>query len=125
MARHPSSSLTDGEARVMNALWGLDEGGSVADVTAAIEPKHAVKYSTVQTMLRILESKGYVTHDKNGRAFIYRPLVDKQQARRKALRHLVSRLFDGSSNLLVLNVLEDTRIPQDELDRLKRLLESR
>ena len=108
----------------MNALWGLDDGGSVADVTAAIEPTHTVKYSTVQTMLRILESKGYVTHDKNGRAFIYRAVVDKKQARRKALRHLVSRLFDGSSNLLVLNVLEDKRIPQDELERLKRLLEA-
>lgn len=109
----------------MNALWSLGDAGSVADVTAALEPKHAVKYSTVQTMLRILESKGYVTHEKNGRAFIYRPLVDKKQARRKALRHLVSRLFDGSSNLLVLNVLEDKRIPQDELERVKRLLDTR
>jgi BlaI family transcriptional regulator, penicillinase repressor len=123
MARHASSSLTDAEARVMTALWGLGQG-TVADVTAALDAKYAVKYSTVQTMLRILEAKEYVTHGKQGRAFIYRPLVDKKQARRKALRHLVTRLFDGSPSLLVLNVLEDKRIPREEIERLRRLLES-
>jgi BlaI family penicillinase repressor len=123
MARHPSSSLTDAEARVMTALWALGQG-TVADVTAALDAEYAVKYSTVQTMLRILEAKEYVTHAKQGRAFIYRPLVDKKQARRKALRHLVTRLFDGSPSLLVLNVLEDKRIPREEIERLKRLLES-
>jgi len=123
MARHPSASLTDAEARVMTALWRLGEG-TVADVAAAMAARHAVKYSTVQTMLRILETKGYVAHDKNGRAFLYRPLVDKNQARRNALGHLVSRLFDGSSSLLVLNILEDKRIPQAEIERLKRMLDS-
>ena len=64
-------------------------------------------YSTVQTILRILETKGYVTHDKVARAFVYEPVVDERQARRRALRHLVRRLFEGSPSLLVLNVLED------------------
>ena len=54
--------------------------------------------------------KGYVAHRKAGRAFIYRPVVDQKQARRKALRHLVARLFDNSPSLLVLNVLEDKQI---------------
>ena len=60
-------------------------------------------------MLRILESKGYVTHEKTGRAFTYRALIDQKQARRKALSHLVSGLFNNSPSLLVLNVLEDER----------------
>jgi predicted transcriptional regulator len=83
----------------------------------------AATYSTVQTILRILETKGYVTHEKVARAFVYRALIDKRQARRRALRHLVSRLFEGSPALLVLNVLEDDGIDPVERQQLRRLIE--
>jgi len=83
----------------------------------------AVTYSTVQTMLRILETKGYVTHDKIARAFVYQPVVDERQARRRALRHLVKRLFEGSPSLLVLNVLEDEGLDPAERERLRQLIE--
>jgi predicted transcriptional regulator len=117
MARRPSTTLTDGEARLMQILW--DKGAAtVAEVAAHTKSN----YSTVQTMLRILETKGYVTHEKSGRAFSYRPIVDQKQARRRALRHLVSGLFNNSPSLLVLNVLEDERIDPGELDRLKQLI---
>jgi predicted transcriptional regulator len=122
MARRTSPTLTDGEARLMTVLWERDRA-SVADVVAALRRKKAVNYSTVQTMLRILETKGYVTHEKEGRAFIYRPLIDQKQARRRALSHLVSRLFNNSPGLLVLNVLEDEQLNPRELDRLKKLLD--
>jgi BlaI family transcriptional regulator, penicillinase repressor len=121
MPRRPSPSLTDAEARLMTVLWEKQRG-TVADVVAGLG-KRAVNYSTVQTLLRILETKGYVTHDKEGRAFVYRPLVDKRQARRRALSHLVSRLFENSPSLLVLNVLEDKHIEPKELERLKKLLD--
>ena len=122
MPRRPSRSLTDAEARVMAVLWE-SQRASVADVVRALSRRRVVSYSTVQTILRILETKGYVAHDKVARAFIYRPLVDERQARRRALRHLASRLFKGSSSLLVLNVLEDERIDPDELRQLKKLIE--
>lgn len=124
MARRQSPTLTDAEARLMTALWSLGEG-SVADVAAAVRSKRPLNYSTVQTILRILEVKGYVSHRKSGRAFIYRPEIDQKQARRKALHHLVSRLFEDSPSLLVLNVLEDKGIEGRELARLKKLLETR
>jgi predicted transcriptional regulator len=73
-------------------------------------------------MLRILETKAYVTHDKVARAFVYRPVVDERQARRRALRHLVGRLFEGSPSLLVLNVLEDEDIDPAERERLRKLV---
>ena len=123
MPRRPSRSLTDAEARVMAVLWDSHKA-SVADVVRVLSRRRAVSYSTVQTILRILETKGYVAHDKVARAFIYRPLVDERQARRRALRHLVSRLFKGSTSLLVLNVLEDERIDPDELRQLKKLIEN-
>ena len=122
MPRPRSPALTDAEARVMAVVWQKGRA-SVAEVVAVVRKKRRVTYSTVQTILRILEDKGYVSHDKEGRAFIYRPRVDERQARRRALRHLVARLFDGSPSLLVLNVLEDEDIDRDELIRLKKLIE--
>ncbi len=122
MARPQSPTLTDAEARVMSVLWQRHTA-SVADVVVALKRKHAVSYSTVQTILRILEEKGYVTHEKVARAFIYRPRVDERQARRRAIRHLMTRLFNGSPSLLVLNVLEDDQIEAEELNRLKKLVE--
>src|SRR5919109_2643757 len=121
MPRRRSPALTDAEARVMSVLWQR-QTARVADVVAALKKKRAVSYSTVQTILRILENKGYVAHEKVARAFIYRPLVDQRQARRRALRHLVRRLFEGSPSLLVLNVLEDEEIDPAEREQLRKLI---
>jgi predicted transcriptional regulator len=122
MARRRSAALTDAEAEVMAVLWRLRRA-SVSDVVAAMKKTRAVTYSTVQTILRILETKGYVTHGKVARAFVYAPVVDERQARRRALRHLVRRLFEGSPSLLVLNVLEDDEIDPAERERLRKLIE--
>ena len=122
MARKQSPALTDVEAQVMAVLWRLNTA-SVGDVVTTMNETRAVTYSTVQTMLRILETKGYVTHDKVARAFVYRAVIDERQARRRALRHLVGRLFEGSHSLLVLNVLEDDEIAPAERNRLRKLIE--
>ena len=122
MARQPSPTLTDGEARLMTVLWELNHA-TVAQVVRALGPRRIVNHSTVQTMLRILETKGYVAHRKSGRAFVYRPVLDQKHARRKALTHLVQRLFNNSPSLLVLNVLEDERIDPSEIERLRKLLD--
>jgi BlaI family penicillinase repressor len=121
MPRQRSPALTDAEARVMSVLW-QQQSATVGDVVSGLRTKHAVSYSTVQTILRILEAKGYVTHEKVARAFVYRPVVDERQARRRALKHLVARLFNGSPGLLVLNVLEDEQIDPAELSQLKKLI---
>ena len=122
MARKQSPALTDAESQVMAVLWRSSHA-SVGEVVNVLNKKRSVTYSTVQTILRILEAKGYVAHEKVARAFVYRPVVDEQQARRRALRHLVSRLFEGSPTLLVLNVLEDEEIDPVERERLKKLIE--
>jgi BlaI family transcriptional regulator, penicillinase repressor len=121
MARKRSPTLTDAESRVMSVVWQR-ETATVGDVVAALTQDRVVTYSTVQTILRILETKGYVTHEKVARAFVYRPAVDERQARQRALKHLVARLFNGSPSLLVLNVLEDEAIDRTELRRLKKLI---
>lgn len=121
MARKKSPALTDAEAEVMAVLWRLQRA-SVSEVVTGVKKARAVTYSTVQTILRILEAKGYVTHAKVARAFVYEPVVDERQARRRALRHLVGRLFDGSPSLLVMNVLEDEEIDAAEREQLKKLI---
>lgn len=125
MARKPAQALTDGEARIMSVLWRRAEAATtVADVVNALkETDQPITYSTAQTMLRILEGKGYVAHDKVVRAFVYRPVIDASQARRRAWRHLVTRLFDGSPSQLVLNMLDDDAIDPAELQQLKKLIE--
>jgi BlaI family penicillinase repressor len=122
MARKASAALTDGETRVMAVLWRL-KTATVAEVLAGLKVQYALTYSTVQTTLRILEQKGYVAHEKVSRAFVFRPLVDERQARRRALQHLITRLFNGSPSLLVSNVLDDDDIDPAELQRLKKMIE--
>lgn len=106
----------------MSVLWQR-RTATVGDVVTDLHRGHGgPTYSTVQTILRILETKGYVTHDKVARAFVYRPVIDERQARRRALKHLVTRLFNGSPSLLISNVLEDEDIDPAELQQLKNLI---
>lgn len=118
MPRPKSPTLTEGELRLMQILW--DKGsGTVSDVAAALPRRRGLAYNTVLTTLRILEAKGYVGRRKDGRAHVYSPLVDRASARKSALRHLVSRFFDDSPELLVLNLLDDEKVDPEELSRLK------
>lgn len=121
MARRRSPALTDAEAKVMSVVWQR-QTATVGDVVATLRRGRGATYSTVQTILRILETKGYVTHDKVARAFVYRPVVDEHQARRRALKHLLTRLFNGSPSLLISNVLEDEDIDPAELEQMKSLI---
>jgi BlaI family transcriptional regulator, penicillinase repressor len=125
MARKPSPALTDAEARIMAVLWRAGTA-TVADVVSGLrgtKRRSAVSYSTIQTILRILENKGYVAHEKVARAFVYHPVVDERQARNRALKHLINRMFNGSPSLLVLNVLDDEEIDPAELRVVKKLIE--
>lgn len=122
MARRKSPTLTDGELRLMQVIWGR-ESATVSDVVHALAGPDAPAYSTVLTMLRILEQKGYLRHEKEGRAFVYHPVIGKNDARRSAIRHLMSRLFDNSPESLVLNLIENEDLDSEDLDRIKKLIE--
>jgi len=123
LARKRSPNLTEAELRLMDVLW---ERGSatVADVAEALPKELGLAYNTVLTTMRILEDKGYLAHSKSdeGRAFVYRPLVGRQEAGRNAVRYLVSRFFRNSPELLVLNLLEDEELSEPELRRIRQML---
>ena len=124
MPRRTSETLTEAELRIMQVLWQKGEG-TVQQILDGLPPEPALAYNTVLTTIRILEKKGYVGHDKDGRAHIFRPLVERDEASRSEIRHLVSRFFRNSHEDLVLNILEDRGIAPDELERLRKMLETK
>jgi predicted transcriptional regulator len=120
MPRKQSPTLTEAELPIMDVLW--EKGSAVVTDVVACLSGSLVAYNTVLTTLRILERKGYVRHTKEGRAFVYHPVVERGEASRKAVRNLVKRFFQDSPELLILNVLEDEQLEESELARLKRMI---
>jgi predicted transcriptional regulator len=124
MPRKPSRELTEAELRLMKILW--DNGrGTVGEIVGALDAEPTLAYNTVLTTLRILETKGYVQHKKEGRAFVYEPAVARDEASTGAVGHLLSRFFNNSPELLFASLLKDERIGRKELNRLKRLIAER
>jgi BlaI family penicillinase repressor len=115
-------SLTRRELDVMSVLWRRGEA-TVAEVRDDLADDLA--YPTVQTMLRVLEGKGYVGHIVDGRAFRFHALVEQDEAADSALDRLVAKVYHGSRELLVSRLLADEDIPPDELRRIKKLLQKR
>lgn len=115
-----SIALTDREADIMQILW--DNGPSVVtEVRSLLHDDLA--YTTVLTILRTLEAKGYVTHDEEGRVHRYAAAVQQQAARKSALSHLTSKLFKGSTELLFAQLVSDKNLTQDQIQRMRALLE--
>lgn len=107
----------------MDALW-QQAPATVSEVADRITGESRPAYTTVLTMLRILERKGFVRHEKDGRRFSYAPVVDRRQARRSALAQLLGRFFGGSEELLVNDLLGHEETDPAQLDRLRSLLEA-
>lgn len=120
MPRKRSAVLTEAEQRLMEVLWDKGEA-SVAQVREALPQRGRPAFNTVQTLLRILEQKGFVRHESVGRAFVYAPVVQRVDASRAAVKNLLSRFFDNSAALLTVRLLEDEQLTEAELARLRRL----
>jgi predicted transcriptional regulator len=119
VARRKSIHLTDAELRLMEVVWKLGKA-TVSDVVEGVTGDVPLAYSTVLTTLRILENKGFLIHTKEGRAFVYKPVVEREAARESAISHLLRRFFDDSPELLLLNLLDGKKIGAEELARLRR-----
>jgi BlaI family penicillinase repressor len=120
--RKPSETLTEAELRIMQVLWQKGPG-TVQAILDALAEKPVLAYNTVLTTIRILERKGYVEHSKDGRAHVYQPLVEQDEASRSEIRRLAGRFFRNSHKDLVLNILEDRGVAPEELVRLRKMLE--
>ena len=107
----------------MHVVWD-HPGSTVADVVERIDGPDKPAYNSVLTILRILEKKGYVAHEKDGRAFVYSAVLDRQQARQGALTQVLSRFFNGSRADLVMDLFGHEQADAEELAKVRALLES-
>jgi predicted transcriptional regulator len=121
VARKKSPTLTEAELRLMEVLW-VKRSATIADVTEALPPP-PIAYNTVLTTMRILEQKGYVSHEEEGRAYVYSPLVEREEAAQSAVGLLLNRFFGNKSAELALRLIENERPGEAELQRLKTLIE--
>jgi predicted transcriptional regulator len=112
---------TTGEMRLLQILWDLKEA-TVDDVVNAHPEREHPHYKTTQTLLRIMENKGFIDHEARGRVFVFRPLVSRKVIDQISVQALVSRNFHGSAAGLLVNLLESSSIKKKELDELEGLM---
>jgi predicted transcriptional regulator len=113
-------AFTNREADIMQVLW--DRGQStVAEVQKNISDELA--YTTVLTILRTLEAKGYVGHEEAGRGHSYFSKVEQQAAQKSALQHLKQKLFKGSSELLFTQLVSDQKLTSEQIQRMRKALD--
>ena len=112
-------NLTDREADLMRVLWEHGASG-VAEVRAHLDDPLA--RNTVLTMLRILEAKGFVSHESIGRSHRYFAVVPERAARKNAVRHLIGKMFRGSAELLCAQLVLDEMLSAKEIERLRGLI---
>jgi len=117
-----SLRLSDRELDVMAVLWARGSG-TVAEVREALPDPLA--YTTVLTVLRTLEEKGFVGHAEEGKAHRYLPLVARERAGRSALTRMVDKLFDGSPELLLTQLVSDRKLSPQDIRRLRKILDQR
>jgi len=121
MGRKSEKLPTNLELRLMDIVWGLEKA-TVRDVKDALPKRKPLAYSTVLTVMRILERKGFLRHETVNRTYVYHAIVTRDEAVQSMLRNLANRVFDGSAELLMVNVLEKEKLSLEELRRLKRLI---
>ena len=115
---------TPAEFRLLEILWFLREG-TVEELLQASGESPRPNYKTVQTLLRIMEGKKLVTHRVVGRAFVFKPRVERSEINRLSVCALLKRYFRGSRTELLLNLLDDEKIDSAELDELEDLIRRR
>ncbi len=115
-------SFTDRELDVMEVLWASGSA-TVSDVQEGLEDRLA--YTTVLTVLRVLEEKGHVRHEEEGRAHRYFPVVERTEARRSAVERLVGRVFGGSAEALLTQLVSDRRLSPEAIARIRSTLDER
>jgi BlaI family transcriptional regulator, penicillinase repressor len=121
--RTPHPTLTPQELAIMKVVWKLDKA-TVRDVYEALREQRTVAYTTVMTMMRILEDKGYLKKTPVDRAYVYKPARPRQQVVGAMVRDFVDRVFDGAAGSLLLHLANDGRLTKDERQRIKKLIDS-
>jgi predicted transcriptional regulator len=120
--RTPHPTLTPHELAIMKVVWRLEKA-TVRDVFETLRKRREIAYTTVMTMMKILEEKGYLKKTRTERAYEYRPSQPRSQVMAAIVRDFVDRVFDGATAPLLLHLAKDGRLSKDEREMIRRLAE--
>jgi predicted transcriptional regulator len=118
------TTLTPQELAIMKVVWRFDKA-TVREVYEALRESRTIAYTTVMTMMRLLEEKGYLERELVDRAHVYRPAKPRQQVIGAMVRDFVDRVFDGASDSLLLHLAKDNRLTEDQRRIVERLIAGR
>jgi BlaI family penicillinase repressor len=116
-----NQKLTDAELEIMHVVWELDTA-TVREVHERLNQRRALAYTTVMTMMNILEEKGHLTRNKQGRAYRYEPVRPKSQVISGMVDDFVGKVFEGSARPLVLGLVKDRKLSEKDLEEIARLI---
>ena len=116
--------LTEVELVLMNVVWELGKC-TVKEVQKAVSQARELAYTSVATMMKILEEKGVLESDKGERVIVYRPLLSREEYGDLSLKHLASNVFQGNPSSMVMRLLDDSRLSREELNAIQKVIEER
>ena len=121
MSRKLLPALSPAETEILRLIWQLGRG-TVQQVCDNLPTGRRIAYATVQTLLRRLEKKGYVSHEAEGKAYVFSPAAKREEVIRRTVGDFVDRLFGGDPMPLMLHLANDSKLDADEIKRLKKLI---
>ncbi len=121
--RAPKSTLTGQELEIMKQVWRL-ESATVRQVYEALLERRRIAYTTVMTMMNILEQKGFLKKRQDDRAYVYSPAQPQKQVVGSMVREFVNRVFNGSAEPLLLHLVEDRHLTEKDLDEIRKSIRS-
>src|SRR6516164_5234706 len=116
-------ALTGQELEIMKVVWGL-ESATVRQVYEALLKRRQIAYTTVMTMMNILEQKGFLKKRQEDRAYIYNPVQPQKQVVGSLVRDFVKRVFKGAAETLLLHLVEDQKLTEKDLDEIRKMIRS-
>ena len=119
--KNPDKKLTNAELEIMHVVWELD-GGTVRQVHERLNQQRPLAYTTVMTMMNILEDKGHLSRRKEGRAYRYEPVKPKNQVISGMVDDFVGRVFEGSATPLIVSLVKDKKISKKDLEEIARMI---
>jgi BlaI family penicillinase repressor len=122
--RKPSPTLTPQELEIMKAVWARGDA-TVRDVYESLLERRRIAYTTVMTMMNVLEKKGHLHKREEGRSFVYHPTRPQRQVVGSMVREFVERVFGGDAAPLLAHLVDDEKLTSEELDALARRIEEK
>jgi BlaI family penicillinase repressor len=121
--RPNTPTLTEQELEIMKVVWKL-ETATVRQVYETLLERRRIAYTTVMTMMNILEQKGYLKKEQGERAFVYQPAQPQKQVIRSMVREFVNRVFNGSAEPLLVHLVEDRCLTESDLEEIRRTIQT-